>query len=82
MHVPLHPSSPPMEQMGKDAWEFGRGGGSRRLTVKECKRVQSFPDSFEIVGKGFATQYRQVGNAVPPVLAWHIAKNIPTEISL
>jgi len=79
MHVPLHPSSPPMEQGGKNVWKFGEGN-NRRLTITECRRIQSFPDDFEIVGKGFATKYRQVGNAVPPVLAWHIAKNIPTEI--
>lgn len=47
----------------------------RRLSVRECARLQSFPDDFEF--KGTATHtYRQVGNAVPPVLAWHVAKSV------
>ncbi|MFC1788630.1 DNA cytosine methyltransferase [Thermodesulfobacteriota bacterium] len=79
MHVPLHPSSPPMKQIGIDEWEFGEGI-SRRLTPKECMMIQSFPDDFKLYGEGFATQYRQVGNAVPPVLAWHLSKNIPEKV--
>lgn len=44
-------------------------------TCRESARIQSFPDSFEIVGTR-GSQYKQVGNAVPPMLANIIAKNI------
>lgn len=66
----------------------GRGGGTggpviiphpngqRRLTVRETARLQAFPDDFEFIGSN-SSCYRQIGNAVPWPLAYHIAKMIP-----
>jgi len=66
----------------------GRGGGTggpviiphpnckRRMTVRETARLQSFPDDFIFEG-AISSQYRQIGNAVPWKLAYHIAKMIP-----
>ncbi|MFC0213859.1 DNA cytosine methyltransferase [Paenibacillus chartarius] len=47
----------------------------RRFTVRECARIQSFPDSFVFYGS-LSAQYRQVGNAVPPKLAYALACQI------
>jgi DNA (cytosine-5)-methyltransferase 1 len=47
----------------------------RRLSMREAARIQSFPDSFIFAAKLRETE-RQVGNAVPPVLAWHVAKAV------
>lgn len=48
---------------------------NRIPTARENARLQSFPDSFEIVGTR-GSQYKQIGNAVPPLLAYEIAKSI------
>lgn len=47
----------------------------RRLSAREAARIQSFPDDF-IFKRSTGDAYRQIGNAVPPVLGWHLAKNI------
>lgn len=47
----------------------------RRLSMREAARIQSFPDSFIFAAKLRETE-RQVGNAVPPVLGWHIANAV------
>lgn len=47
----------------------------RRLSVRECARIQSFPDNF-VFPCGASSAYRQIGNAVPPVFSWYIAQQI------
>ena len=47
----------------------------RRLSMREAARIQSFPDTF-IFPCGIRETERQIGNAVPPVLAWRIAMKI------
>lgn len=52
----------------------------RRLSVRECARLQSFPDNFEFPLAG-SDAYKQIGNAVPPILAWHIARALYLSIT-
>lgn len=47
----------------------------RTLTVRECARLQTFPDSYQFVGPT-ARQFTQVGNAVPPVLAAQLGASL------
>lgn len=66
----------------------GRGGGTggpviiphpnltRRMTVRETARLQSFPDEFIFEGS-ISSQYRQIGNAVPWPLAYQVARMLP-----
>ncbi len=55
-------------------------GRRRRITVREAARLQSFPDWFEFVGTE-TNQYNQIGNAVAPYFAYHLAKNIKNYIN-
>lgn len=51
----------------------------RRFTPREAARIQSFPDSF-ILNSSEIKSYKQIGNAVPPVMMWYIAKALQDSI--
>lgn len=53
----------------------------RRLSAREAARIQSFPDDF-IFYPSTSSAYRQIGNAVPPVFAWFLAKKIDEFLDL
>ncbi|MCA9980671.1 MAG: DNA (cytosine-5-)-methyltransferase, partial [Anaerolineales bacterium] len=54
---------------------------TRPLTIREYARVQTFPDEWEFSGS-VASQYRQIGNAVPVNLAYHIGRALVTMLDI
>lgn len=54
-------------------------GRYRRFTPREVARIQSFPERFSLIGTE-AAQYRALGNAIPPVMLWHVAKKVASNI--
>jgi len=49
---------------------------NRRFSIREIARIQSFPDDFEFPYTSVTNAYKVIGNAVPPILGWVIAKGI------
>ena len=77
-NIPLHPSSPKMLFYGHENWSFQmeKLSNYRRLSVRECARLQTFPDNFIFVCKDIKATYKMIGNAVPPRLSKILAKSI------
>lgn len=77
-YIPLHPSSPKMVYFGRENWSFQKEKMSeyRRMSVRECARIQSFPDDFIFDYDNIKNAYRMIGNAVPPRLGKEIAKSV------
>lgn len=73
-----------LEHGGKHYEELERGLPERRLTVRECARIQTFPDDYDFVipavkkgtGVSASDAYKIIGNAVPPLLAFNIAMRL------
>ena len=62
----------------------------RRLTVRECARIQTFPDDYQFIlpardgldSVSSSNAYKIIGNAVPCVLAYNIAKHLSEKWNL
>ena len=71
---------------GKNLSELKLGLSERRLTVRECARIQTFPDDYQFVIPNIHNKrlpsvsgseaYKLIGNAVPPLLAYHLAMRL------
>jgi DNA (cytosine-5)-methyltransferase 1 len=74
---PGEPARTLMAHIGKDSYSHIHFDSSqaRTISLREAARIQSFPDGFIFAGKMNAA-LRQIGNAVPPLLAYRIASNI------
>lgn len=74
----LHPQAPKMKFVEKNKRVFVPGYEDlyRRLTVRECARIQGFPDNFKFIYTDVDYGYKMIGNAVPVNLAYIIACSI------
>ena len=74
----LHPQAPKMKFIEKNKRIFVPGYEDlyRRLTVRECARIQGFPDDFKFIYTDVDYGYKMIGNAVPINLAYIIACSI------
>ena len=74
----MHPQAPKMVKIEKNRQRFVEGKEHlyRRLTVRECARVQGFPDEFEFLYTEVDMGYKMIGNAVPVNLAYAVAKQV------
>jgi len=81
-HAPLHPQANKMIAVGKDKRIFDSNSPQpyRRLSVRECARIQTFPDNFIFKYNHIANGYKMVGNAVPVNLARILASKILADI--
>ena len=78
------------EHGGVQVEELAAGLQERRLTVRECARIQTFPDDYQfilpgkkgLVGVSASDAYKIIGNAVPCVLAYNVAKHISEKWNL
>ena len=77
-HAPIHPQAPKMEfvEQNKRIFATGKEHLYRRLSVRECARIQTFPDSHKFYYKNVMAGYKMVGNAVPSYLGYYLAKKI------
>jgi DNA (cytosine-5)-methyltransferase 1 len=82
-HAPIHPQAPKMIFVEQNKRIFAPGYEHlyRRLTVRECARIQTFPDSFVFYYRDIADGYKMVGNAVPVTLAKAMANAVIEALS-
>lgn len=79
-HAPLHPDSEKMIWHSTDKFLFANPDKVRRLTVRECARIQGFPDDFKFIYKDVMDGYKMVGNAVSVDFAYAMAKHLISRI--
>ncbi len=83
-HAPIHPQAPEMIFVEKNKRIFvpGKEKLYRRLSVRECARIQTFPDNFIFDYENIADGYKMIGNAVPVKFAEVLAKSIKKDLNL
>ena len=82
-HAPIHPQAPKMKfiEHNKRIFVPGKENKYRRLSIRECARIQTFPDNFIFNYQDIADGYKMVGNAVPVNMAEILAQKIKKDFS-
>lgn len=82
-HAPIHPQAPKMQfiEHNKRIFVKGKEHLYRRLSIRECARIQTFPDEYVFYYNNLIAGYKMVGNAVPCNLAYTLSKAIKLQIS-
>lgn len=82
-HAPIHPQAPKMTFIEQNKREFVKGKEHlyRRLSVRECARIQTFPDDYIFKYDNLINGYKMVGNAVPVNMAYALASKIMEDLS-
>jgi len=77
-HAPIHPQAPKMKFIEQNIREFVKGQEHlyRRLSVRECARIQTFPDNFSFEYNSVVAGYKMIGNAVPVRMGKVLAQKI------
>lgn len=81
-HAPIHPQAPKMKLVSKDKRIFAPNEEHkyRRMSVRECARIQTFSDNFIFKYTNIVDGYKMVGNAVPVNLAKYLAEKIMSDL--
>ena len=81
-HAPIHPQAPKMTFIEQNKREFVKGKEHlyRRLSLRECARIQTFPDDFIFKYDNLTNGYKMVGNAVPVNLSYALANKIMEDL--
>ena len=82
-HAPIHPQAPPMKFIEQNIREFVKGKEHlyRRLSVRECARIQTFPDTFVFHYSSVVAGYKMIGNAVPVRMGKILAQKIHLDLN-
>ena len=81
-HAPIHPQAPKMKFIEQNIRVFmpGKEHLYRRLSVRECARIQTFPDHFIFHYSSVPAGYKMIGNAVPVNMAKFLAESIMQQL--
>ncbi|MCU0533758.1 MAG: DNA cytosine methyltransferase [Hydrococcus sp. Prado102] len=81
-HAPIHPQANKMIHVGKDKWIFDPESpySYRRLSVRECARIQTFSDDIIFYYNNLNSGYKMIGNAVPVNFSFALAKAIKANL--